>query len=745
MAPRHAARPSRSRSTKQIVAECGMMEHLEGRTLFGASPFPSLDDMRDPNNTVVRIETRYGNIDIELYDSLAPNTVTNFLRYVREGHYDQSVFHRHAANFVLQGGGFRYDGLPGATPALTAVPQYDQINNEFDGNQRSNDQWTIAMAKLASPADGGPPNGGPNSATNQWFINLVDNTGALDGQNGGFTVFGQVLAGSSRTVVTTITGLPVPTGQTGDPRLNSVAPFNGPLFSGNFSSTPVDGTVVANLPEDNIPRMRDVEIIKARNVQTFYGEQFYYPEGFAGSTINEFLPIANPTQAQVFYQVIVRSEVTSGDISTTTGWFRDRVISTGSIGAHSRGGITISQFGAGGAPGIADLVPQGVPYSIEVRATGQLAPTLSHYDFGTSTGEAFTTTLDTTWGFAQAEKRNASVFDFLVWSNPNGVAADIQITFFFQSSAPVTLTATTDAYRRGGFAFQNIAQLPNNTFFSARIVSSVPIVAALSHFDNTGDQFGSTTLGIAGNGSEVGVVPGAIGGPGVSQVLSILNPNNTAAVVTIVLRFNDGAEVTIAPTQLIGQRSRVQVNLATNANSRVQAGDPFSIRYSTLPQGLAIYATSSTTALTDVATTPVATVASTISTFGEGFMDPARASINVFETISLYNPNSFFFNGTGNVTANVTLNFLYGDGFVLQHTFTVGGGARFELNIDEFQPVLAEATNNGRFYYSMQVVSDIPLLAQMFHYDLTLGGTQASGGFTTLGTQSGTIVRLDQI
>mgnify|MGYP000234337306 CR=1 FL=1 len=140
MAPRHAARPSRSRSTKQIVAECGMMEHLEGRTLFGASPFPSLDDMRDPNNTVVRIETRYGNIDIELYDSLAPNTVTNFLRYVREGHYDQSVFHRHAANFVLQGGGFRYDGLPGATPALTAVPQYDQINTEFAGNQRSNYQ-----------------------------------------------------------------------------------------------------------------------------------------------------------------------------------------------------------------------------------------------------------------------------------------------------------------------------------------------------------------------------------------------------------------------------------------------------------------------------------------------------------------------------------------------------------------------------------------------------------------------------
>ncbi len=711
-------------------------DSLESRTLFGASAFPSIGTLENPNNTVVRIDTTFGDIDIELFDSITPITVNNFLNYVRDGDFDQTFFHRLATNFVLQGGGFRYDGLPGATPAMTAVPQDAQIMNEFN---RSNVARTIAMAKLAAPQDGGPPNGGPNSATNQWFFNLGDNSGNLDAQNGGFTVFGRVLGDASWAVVQTIAGLSVA-------NLSSTTPFNNPLFSSNFSTTPVtmSGTPGANPPEDLVVRLRDVEIIKARDVQSFYTESFFYPEGFAGSTISEFLPISNPTNSTVFYQVIARAEVTNGDISTTSGWFRDRVISTGSIGARARGGITISQFGPGGAPGEDDLLPQGVPYSIELRATGELGAIISRYDFGTSTGEAFTATADTTWGFAQAEKRNGSVFDFLVWSNPNPTASNIAITFYFQSSPQVTVNVTTDAFRRGGFAFENVSQIPNNTIFAARMVSDVPIVAGLSHFDNRTDQTGSTQLGTPGNGSEVGILPGAIGGPGATQTISFLNPNNTAAVISVIMRFENPLQEVSVPITILSANRRTEINLATNSNARVQAGDPFSVRYSVTPSGLGIYAASAVTALQDVASTPLAILAATQWHFGEGFMDPARASVNVFETFSLYNPNSVFFTGT-NTTANVTINFLYGDGFVLSQAATITGGGRFEMNVDETQAVLDQGTNNGRFFYSVQIVSDVPIIAQMFHYDLTLGGLQASGGFTSLGTPDGTITRLDQL
>lgn len=743
-APRRPHRSKSDRTAKKTALRCEFVEQLEGRTLFGGSPFPSLAQMDNPNDTVVRMSTQYGDIDVELFDTLTPITVTNFLNYVRDGDYDQSFFHRLATGFVLQGGGFRYDALPGATsPTLTAVPADGQIMNEFPNPIPPggvNVARTIAMAKLAAPPEG-PPNGGPNSATNQWFFNLGDNTGNLDNQNGGFTVFGRVVNDASWAVVQTIIGLQVRS-------LAAIAPFNNPLFSTNFTTTPITlpGTQApsANPPEGTVVRLRDVEIIKARNVQTFYTNTFYYPEGFAGSTINEFLPIGNTTSAEVFYQVIVRSEVINGDISTPAGWFRDRVISTGSIAAHTRGGITISRFGTGGAPSPGDLVPQGVPYSIEIRATGELAPTLSHYDFGTSTGEAFTTALNTTWGFGQGEKLNGSVFDFLVWSNPNDVDAHIQITFYFQSASPITLNVTTDSFRRGGLAFPNVTQITNNTVFSARMVSDVPIVAALSHFNSTGDRSGSTSLGIPGTGSEVGILPGAIGGNGNNEIISFVNPNSTAAVVSIILRFeNPFAEVS-APTLIISGNHRQQMNLGLHQNARVQAGEAFSVRYSVAPGGLAIYAHSSLSASGDEASTPFAIQTATTWAFGEGFMDPSRAGINIFENVSLYNPNSFFFTGS-NTTANVTINYIYNDGFVLSQAASITGGGRFQVNIDDYQPVLDQGTNFNRFFYSIQVISNIPIIAQMFHYDLTLGGAQPSGGFTTLGTPGGTITRLDQL
>ena len=159
--------------------------------------------------TTVRMHTSLGNIDIQLMDGDAPITVANFLSYVTKGSYDGSFIHRSVPGFVIQGGGY---GWNTTANGFFVIPTTAPIANEFSPN-RSNLRGTIAMAKLA---------GNPNSATDQWFFNLTDNSSALDNQNGGFTVFGQVI-GDGMQVVDAIAGLPV---------VNAGAPFdNLPLIA----------------------------------------------------------------------------------------------------------------------------------------------------------------------------------------------------------------------------------------------------------------------------------------------------------------------------------------------------------------------------------------------------------------------------------------------------------------------------------------------------------------------------------
>lgn len=123
----------------------------------------------------VKLETTMGDIVIEMNEKAAPGTVKNFLEYVESGFYDGTIFHRVMSDFMIQAGGF--------TAEMVKKQPRAPIKNEF---KESNLRGTIAMAKLP---------GNPDSATCQFFINLVDNSRHLDDQNGGFTVFGKVTEG----------------------------------------------------------------------------------------------------------------------------------------------------------------------------------------------------------------------------------------------------------------------------------------------------------------------------------------------------------------------------------------------------------------------------------------------------------------------------------------------------------------------------------------------------------------------
>lgn len=128
----------------------------------------------------VLIETNMGNIVVELYPEKAPKTVENFLRYVNEGFYDGTIFHRVIPNFMIQGGGY--------TPEMNKKITHAPIPNEADNGLR-NRIGTIAMARTSDP----------HSATAQFFINVNNNT-FLDFREKtprayGYAVFGRVIKG----------------------------------------------------------------------------------------------------------------------------------------------------------------------------------------------------------------------------------------------------------------------------------------------------------------------------------------------------------------------------------------------------------------------------------------------------------------------------------------------------------------------------------------------------------------------
>lgn len=167
--------------------------------------------------TMVEFETVMGTFEVNLYDNDTPATVANFLDYINAGAYNGSIYHRAVPGFIVQGGGFSLNTQSlqiGTIPANPAV-----VNEPVFANVRG----TIAMAKLG---------GDPNSATNQWFFNLADNTGNLDGQNGGFTAFGEVV-GNGMDVLDAIAALP---------RFNLGGAFDEIPLRGDTNNDPLDET-----------------------------------------------------------------------------------------------------------------------------------------------------------------------------------------------------------------------------------------------------------------------------------------------------------------------------------------------------------------------------------------------------------------------------------------------------------------------------------------------------------------------
>jgi len=145
------------------------------------APAPAAEAQpEEGENPVVIIKTSKGDIKLKLFKDKAPISVENFLKYVDSGHYEGTIFHRVIGNFMIQGGGFTSD--------MQQKPTMAPIKNEAQ-NKLSNKRGTIAMART----------GVIDSATSQFFINVVDNGGldfrSADMQGFGYCVFGEVVEG----------------------------------------------------------------------------------------------------------------------------------------------------------------------------------------------------------------------------------------------------------------------------------------------------------------------------------------------------------------------------------------------------------------------------------------------------------------------------------------------------------------------------------------------------------------------
>jgi peptidyl-prolyl cis-trans isomerase B (cyclophilin B) len=130
---------------------------------------------------MVVLHTNQGDITLELDEENSPATVKNFLQYVRDGHYDNTLFHRVIPDFMIQGGGF--------APGMQQKPTRAPVANEAANGVR-NERYTVAMARTSDP----------HSATAQFFINVADNA-FLDHkgpspQGWGYCVFGKVVEGT---------------------------------------------------------------------------------------------------------------------------------------------------------------------------------------------------------------------------------------------------------------------------------------------------------------------------------------------------------------------------------------------------------------------------------------------------------------------------------------------------------------------------------------------------------------------
>lgn len=737
MNPFRKARPRADLSRTVSRIPLPLFDELEQRVMlsvFFGEAMPDLSAMENTNNIIVRFNTNIvgddglSHFDMELFvteDDDPIGTVENFLRYVRQGQYDGMFFQR-LQNLnadpslppeILQGGRNRLDD---ATGQVTVIDVGDTVTDEIG---RENNQRTVAMAKTNVA----------NSATSQFFINLTDNEEMLSPDvqpNGGFPVFGQILGDRSWDLLMTIASLDA---------VDLRSRMNDPQFgTGAYPAVPVtdafDPDPGSMLTDDMLVTVLDAEIIKPAGA-AFFSQAVYLPEGYKNFRSREILTVANTNDEAADFQVILRYATTED---------RDFVIAFGTLEAGERREIVLS--GPGGEADVRGFIP----YAIEVQTASidlfsdPVSASIRRSDFADDTfaGEAFfnpeaIAQADreselTTWVFADGLRDDANAETFITWVNLSGQDGQVTIEFFFEDGSSTQLVTARELgrYRRGGVNVEGIGTsvLPQGAF-SARVTSTVPIVAAMSTFRLSQSDPGGTgaalAIGQPGPGGPIAAIADIRRPGGGTGQVSVVNLGGVEAVVRLDFVNNAGV-VRSSVFNRIDAGGRRSFDINTLPGLTLAPDQAYALRVSVQDGGPSI-AAQFTTAGPGGGGAGVRTFGGTLHAFADAMSSDATGDQ---ERVSVYNP--------GQATANAAFTLHFSDGSRIRMNRDVAPGERLSIDflndpqsdLDAIQSKIESADEFAS--YSVTVETTGTMVASITRIDAdgaltTFNGTILSG------------------
>ncbi len=444
---------------------------------------------------------------------------------------------------------------------------------------------------------------------------------------------------------------------------------------------------------------------------TFYA---YYPEGYASLLIREFVSVSNANNYDVHFTVRLRYE------GTVAGQPDETVVGSNLlVPAGSRGGVTISNADAGPAAG----VQLYRPYAIVVESDGPIGATFSHYDFSSTLGDAFTSTLSAAWSFARVERNPGAILDFLVYYNPNPFDVNVTVNFYTANSV-VPVVQTIHANKRLGLSVNDVAALPTGVV-GANVIAAptnssdsaafIGVVASLSHYDLT-NTAGFGYLGDPQGGTTKGAIPSLTHGTGITGELFIFNAGAARATVTLTATYISANLPPLVRTFDVPAGQLLKFN---GSSLGLTANQPAGISYtSNAPVVLASDQLQNGDA---DATSPFSSGA-TKYFFGDAFINTALAGSLYFETLAFYNPSA--------TSTSITVTLLFANADQIDVTVPIGPRGYQLLKLHEL-PELIQG-RPGLDFFSVIAASNVPFAATMTHYDLYL-----QGGWTTSGVPLG--------
>ena len=667
----------RAHTSSSRIGPWHSLETLEARVLLDGTPMPDLALLDNPDNTVIRIATEFGDVDIELLASDAPLAALNFLEHTQAGDYGETFVH-YADDFVLGAGLYRINDQTELHRRFS--PSF--IDTTF---VHSNIAQTLAMPVF--DATTGESNG-------SFIINLEDNSLTRDGS---WVVFARIVQGFD--AIEQIAA---------QPTLDLSQAFPNEPTARWLSSTPVATSDPAPSTLDNslVSNFESVSVIKQSGSSEFLTYRIYYPEGYSWERVFESVHLANPGETSLDYQVMVRYEVGQ----------RDQTIATGSLAGQDRMDLVVSE-----ADQPSTLVRNSVPYAYEIWSTAPIAATLRHDDFrGVSTDafynpDAVGSAIDhTVWSFSQVGLETSASRSFLLWQNVSDQAADVEITFYYEDRAPEIMNRTLGAHRRDGLDLSLVAQFDDAAFIGATVRATQNIVANLTRYDlreagvearlhDDSLHAAIAQLGTPGGGATAGVTPGYTRGG--LDAIAILNTGQADANITFTIIQNNVVETVTAvvtPGRLLvleGEASPLSV---------AQHGQEFTLRYDA---DIPVTVATLTTGFRGTSP-PFAIFASTATHFAEArvIVTPS-GSPSGQQALWLYNPSG------SQSTATITFDFGVGGTATIHDLILEPGHGEFirltqldQFGVEgEYELILTEP-------YAVSVESMTPFVVQAIQF-----------------------------